>query len=128
MKPELLPILAALLLVGCQTVETFDQDAPPEYMTATRADFFARGPAQMTPPEKIEKDVFVKVLKKDSGFAVVKLLDGRTGYIPFFELKPAPQEAPEVPFDPAIVEEIVEVPLPDFAAVPDELPEKHRKR
>lgn len=128
MKPELLPILAALLLTGCQTVETFDQDAPPEYMTATRADFFARGPAQMTPPEKIEKDVFVKVLKKDSGFAVVKLLDGRTGYIPFVELKPAPQEAPEVPFDPAIVEEIVEVPLPDFAAVPDELPEKHRKR
>jgi len=128
MKTELLPILAALLLAGCQTVETFDQDAPPEYMTATRADFFARGPAQMTPPEKIEKDVFVKVLKKDSGFAVVKLLDGRTGYIPFFELKPAPQEAPEVPFDPAIVEEIVEVPLPDFAAVPDELPEKHRKR
>jgi hypothetical protein len=128
MKPELLPILATLLLAGCQTVETFDQDAPPEYMTATRADFFARGPAQMTPPEKIEKDVFVKVLKKDSGFAVVKLLDGRTGYIPFFELKPAPQEAPEVPFDPAIVEEIVEVPLPDFAAVPDELPEKHRKR
>ena len=128
MKPELLPILAALLLAGCQTVETFDQDAPPEYMTATRADFFARGPAQMTPPEKIEKDVFVKVLKKDSGFAVVKLLDGRTGYIPFVELKPAPQEAPEVPFGPAIVEEIVEVPLPDFAAVPDELPEKHRKR
>ena len=128
MKPELLPILAALLLAGCQMVETFDQDAPPEYMTATRADFFARGPAQMTPPEKIEKDVFVKVLKKDSGFAVVKLLDGRTGYIPFFELKPAPTEAPEVPFDPAIVEEIVEVPLPDFAAVPDELPEKHRKR
>jgi len=59
---------------------------------------------------------------------VVKLLDGRTGYIPFFELKPAPPEAPEIPFDPMIVEEIVEVPLPDFAVVPDELPEKHRKR
>ncbi len=129
MKPEILCILATLLMaVGCQTVETFDQDAPPEYMTATRADFFARGPAQATPPEKIEKDVFVKVLKKDSGYAVVKLLDGRTGYIPFFELKPAPPEAPETPFDPMIVEEIVEVPLPDFAVVPDELPEKHRKR
>ncbi len=127
MKPEL-SILAAMLLAGCQTVETFDQEMPPEYVTATRADFFARGPAQMTPPEKIEKEVFVKVLKKDSGFAVVKLLDGRTGYIPFVELKPAPQEAPEVPFDPAIVEEIVEVPLPDFQVVPDELPEKHRKR
>lgn len=127
MKLEL-SILAALLLAGCQTVETFDQDSPPEYMTATRADFFARGPAQSTPPEKIEKDVFVKVLKKDSGYAVVKLLDGRTGYIPYVELKPAPAEAPEVPFDPAIVEQIVEVPLPDFAVVPDELPSKPRKR
>jgi hypothetical protein len=127
MKPEL-SILAAMLLAGCQTVETFDQDMPPEYVTATRADFFARGPAQATPPEKIEKDVFVKVLKKDSGFALVKLLDGRTGYIPYVELKPAPPEAPDVPFDPAIVEEIVEVPLPDFAAIPDELPQKLRKR
>jgi hypothetical protein len=97
-------------------------------MTATRADFFARGPAQSTPPEKIEKDTFVKVLKKDSGYAVVKLLDGRTGYIPYFELKPAPPEAPEVPFDPAIVEDIIEVPLPDFAEIPDEVPEKLRKR
>lgn len=128
MKPELLPILAAVLLSGCQTVELFNQESPPEYLTATRADFFARGPAQANPPEKIAKDTFVKVLKKDSGFAVVKLLDGRSGYIPWNELKPAPPEAPGVPFDPVIVEEIVEVPLPDFAAVPDELPEKLRKR
>ncbi|MCX6965871.1 MAG: hypothetical protein NTW41_11055 [Verrucomicrobia bacterium] len=128
MKPELLPILVAIVLAGCQSVETFNQETPPEYMTATRADFFARGPAQSTPPEKIEKDTFVKVLKKDSGYAVVKLLDGRTGYIPYFELKPAPPEAPEVPFDPAIVEDIIEVPLPDFAEIPDEVPEKLRKR
>ena len=128
MKLKLLPILAALLLPGCETVELFNQEAPPEYQTATRADFFARGPAQSTPPEKIEKDTYVKVLKKDSGYAVVKLLDGRSGYIPWNELKPAPPEAPGVPFDPVIIEEIVEVPLPDFAVVPDELPEKLRKR
>jgi hypothetical protein len=42
--------------------------------------------------------------------------------------EPAPPEAPEVPFDPAIVEDIIEVPLPDFAEIPDELPEKLRKR
>lgn len=128
MKLKLLPILAALLLPGCETVELFNQETPPEYQTAMRADFFARGPAQSTPPEKIEKDTFVKVLKKDSGYAVVKLLDGRSGYIPWNELKPAPPEAPGVPFDPVIVEDIVEVPLPDFAVVPDELPEKLHKR
>ena len=122
MKFALLPILAALILAGCGTVELFNQDAPPEYMTATRADFFSRGPAQALPPEKIEKDTFVKVLKKDSGYAVVRLLDGRSGYIPWDELRPAPPEAPGVPFDPVIVEEIIEVPLPDFGMVPDELP------
>jgi len=122
MKFALLPILAALILAGCGTVELFNQDAPPEYMTATRADFFSRGPAQALPPEKIEKDTFVKVLKKDSGYAIVRLLDGRSGYIPWDELRPAPPEAPGVPFDPVIVEEIIEVPLPDFGMVPDELP------
>ena len=122
MRKTLLPILAATLLPGCGTVELFNQDAPPEYMTAIRADFFSRGPAQALPPEKIEKDTFVKVLKKDSGYAVVRLLDGRSGYIPWEELRPAPPEARGVPFDPVIVEEIIEVPLPDFGMVPDELP------
>jgi hypothetical protein len=122
MRKTLLPFLAATLLAGCATVELFNQDAPPEYMTATRADFYSRGPAQALPPEKVEKDTFVKVLKKDSGFAIVRLLDGRSGYIPWDELRPAPPEAPGVPFDPVIVEEIIEVPLPDFGMVPDEVP------
>jgi hypothetical protein len=30
--------------------------------------------------------------------------------------------APGVPFDPVIVEEIVEAPLPDFGMAPDEVP------
>lgn len=118
----LIPLLAILPLAGCGTVELFNQDAPPEYMTATRAEFYSRGPAQALPPEKIEKDTFVKVLKKDSGYAVVRLLDGRGGYIPWDQLRPAPPEAPGVPFDPVIVEEIIEVPLPDFDVVPEELP------
>lgn len=122
MRKSLLPLLALTLLSGCGTVELFNQDAPPEFMTATRAEFYSRGPAQALPPEKIEKDTFVKVLKKDSGFAVVRLLDGRTGYMAWDELRPAPPEAPGVPFDPVIVEEIIEVPLPDFGIVPDELP------
>ena len=126
MRNALLAALAAVSLTGCGTVELFNQNAPPEYMTATRAEFFSRGPAQALPPEKIEKDTFVKVLKKDSGYAVVRLLDGRAGYIPWDQLRPAPPEAPGVPFDPVIVEEIVEVPLPDFGAVPDELPRELR--
>ena len=126
MRINLLVALAAGSLAGCGTVELFNQDAPPEYMTATRAEFFSRGPAQALPPEKIETDTFVKGRQKDSGYAGVRLLDGRGGYIPWDQLRPAPPEAPGVPFDPVIVEEIVEVPLPDFGVVPDELPAQLR--
>ena len=70
----------------------------------------------------------LNVLKKDSGYAFVRLLDNRTGYVAFSDLRVAPPVAPGVPFDPVIVEEIVEVPLPDFRAIPDEIPEKLPKK
>jgi uncharacterized protein YgiM (DUF1202 family) len=128
MKREYLCLIACLLLAGCSTVEHFDKDAPPEYLTNRRSEFFRSGPAQAFPPEKIEKDTTLNVLKKDSGYAFVRLLDNRTGYVAFSELRAAPPVAPGVPFDPVIVEEIVEVPLPDFRAIPDEIPEKLRKK
>ncbi len=109
-------------------MEMFNQQDPPEYLVAREADLYTRGPAQVSPPIKLEKDTYVSVLKKDSGFAFVKLADNRTGYIAWTDLRPAPPEAPGVPFDPIIVEEIVEVPLPDFDAVPDELPVTLRKK
>lgn len=123
MKLEaLLGLFAALALSGCGTVELFNSNSPPEFMTKREADFFARGPAQAMPPQKIPKDTFLSLLKKDTGYAFVRLADNRTGYMDFADLKPAPPVAPGVPFDPVIVEEIVEVPLPDFGIVPDEVP------
>lgn len=128
MKCEHIAFIACLLLAGCTAVEHFDKDAPPEFITVRRAEFFRSGPAQAFPPEKLEKEMTLNVLKKDSGYAFVRLLDNRTGYVAFSDLRAAPPVAPGVPFDPVIVEEIVEVPLPDFAAIPDEIPEKLRKR
>ena len=128
MKREYLCLIACLLLAGCSTVEHFDKDAPPEYLTNRRSEFFRSGPAQAFPPEKLDKDTTLNVLRKDSGYAFVRLLDNRTGYVAFSDLRAAPPVAPGVPFDPVIVEEIVEVPLPDFRAIPDEIPEKLRKK
>ncbi len=128
MKREPLCLIACLLLTGCSAVEHFDKDSPPEYLTVRRAEFFRSGPAQAFPPEKLEKEMALNLLKKDSGYAFVRLLDNRTGYVAFSDLRAAPPVAPGVPFDPVIVEEIVEVPLPDFGVIPDEIPEKLRKR
>lgn len=128
MKREYLCLIACLLLAGCSTVEHFDKEAPPEYLTNRRSEFFRSGPAQAFPPEKLDKDTTLNVLRKDSGYAFVRLLDNRTGYVAFSDLRAAPPVAPGVPFDPVIVEEIVEVPLPDFRAIPDEIPEKLRKK
>ena len=128
MKREYLCLIACLLLAGCSTVEHFDKEAPPEYLTNRRSEFFRSGPAQAFPPEKLDKDTTLNVLRKDSGYAFVRLLDNRTGYVAFSDLRAAPPVAPGVPFDPVIVEEIVEVPLPDFRAIPDEIPEKLRNK
>ena len=128
MKLEHLSLIACLLLTGCAAVEHFDKESPPEYLTVRRAEFFRSGPAQAFPPEKLEKDLALSLLKKDSGYAFVHLLDNRTGYVAFTDLRAAPPVAPGVPFDPVIVEEIVEVPLPDFRVIPDEIPEKLRKK
>jgi hypothetical protein len=128
MKRERLGLIACLLLTGCAAVEHFDKESPPEYLTVRRTEFFRSGPAQAFPPEKLEKQMALNVLKKDSGYAFVRLLDNRTGYVAFSDLRVAPPVAPGVPFDPVIVEEIVEVPLPDFRAIPDEIPEKLRKK
>jgi|688.fasta_scaffold105125_2 hypothetical protein len=121
MRHRALILLTAVLVSGCASVELFNQESPPEYMTQREADFYARGPLQAMPPKKIPKDTFLSLLKKDSGYAFVRLADNRTGYMDFADLKPAPPVAPGVPFDPVIVEEIVEAPLPDFGIVPDEV-------
>lgn len=128
MKREYLCLIACLLLVGCSAVEHFDGDTPPEYLTNRRAEFFRSGPAQAFPPEKLDKNTTLNVLKKDSGYAFVRLLDNSMGYVVFSDLRAAPPVAPGVPFDPLIVEEIIEVPLPDFGVIPDEIPEELRKK
>ena len=127
MNRKSFPFFLLMLLSGCASVEMFDQNDPPEYIVNQRADFFKFGPAQAFPLEKINKDTYLNVLKKDSGFAFVRLLDKRTGYIAWSELRAAPPPVLEVPFDPVSVDEIVEVPLPDFNLVPDELSSEKRK-
>jgi len=128
MNRDLLPFFLGLLVAGCAPVEVFNIDRPPEYVVTRRADFYAQGPAQTAPPHKVEKDTPVSVFKKDSGFAYVKLPDERKGYLEWDALRLAPPVASGVPFDPIMVDEIVEVPLPDFKVVPDELPKKMLKQ
>lgn len=135
MNRKLIPFVFSLLLTGCATVEVFDPQNPPEYVLTRRAEFYAWGPAQAGPPQKVEKDTPVHVYKKDSGYAYVRLADKRGGYIEWDALKATPAPAPaavvvpnNAPYNPVPVDEIVEVPLPDFQAIPDELPAKLRRK
>lgn len=135
MNRKLIPFLLTLLLAGCAQVELFDQQNPPEYILTRRAEFYAWGPAQAGPPQKVEQDIVVRVYKKDSGYAYVRLPDNRGGYIEWDALKAAPTPAPvAVPYasntriHSVPVDEIVEVPLPDFQAIPDELPPNLRRK
>jgi hypothetical protein len=115
-------LLALLLLGGCATVVTYE-DEPPEYLVKKDTDLFRSGPAQAHPPADLAAGTTVWVLRKDSGYALVEFADESTGYVELADLRPAPPVAPGVPFDPVLVEEIVEVPLPDFDLVPGELPD-----
>ncbi|GEM_PF-2237718 len=117
-----LPPIGALLcalLAGCAATEKFSEGR--EFVVRKETDFFRSGPAQAAQPEKLPTLEFLKVESKDPAYAFVRLGDGRTGYVSSEDIAPAPPTARPVPLDPE-PEVIIEPELPDFTAVPDELP------
>ena len=83
-------MLAGLLVAGCSGVETFDRKSAPEYVTVKASDFFVRGPMQPGRPDELPPQEFVKLLGKDSGYSIVLLGDGRSGWVDSACLRVAP--------------------------------------
>ena len=120
MKVEPAVFLVSLVLGGCAAPEVFPGGR--EYVVRSDVDYFRNGPAQPGQPEKLPRGTFLQVLSKEPAYSLVRLADGRSGYIATDHISPAPPTAPAVPFDPPEVFETVEPSLPDFRDVPAEIP------
>lgn len=87
-KPEI--FLLVPFLVSCATSPAGSPNQVPELITAKPAELFTHGPSQPGRPEKLQAGEFVTPISWDSGYQVVRLEDGRTGWVDAASLRPAP--------------------------------------
>lgn len=123
MRPR--PWLAGfVVLAGCAAPrESFTANTAPEYMIIRQASFFRHGPAQSGRPEKLAPQTVVRLMRKESGYCVVQLADGRNGYIAGDELKVAPPRGRAVTGDELYPERLAPpLPEPDFSQPVEEVP------
>jgi hypothetical protein len=93
----------ALLLAGCAG-ETFAPDAAPEFLVKhPQSPVYRLGPQQPSPPEaRLDVNERVRMLRREFGYSLVQLADGRTGYIANDDVTAAPaQAAPRSTPEPA---------------------------
>ncbi|MEI8310673.1 MAG: hypothetical protein WCH98_07950 [Verrucomicrobiota bacterium] len=111
-------LAVGLVMMGCSGVETFDRKSTLEYVTVAPTDLFVHGPMQPGRAVELPPQEFVKLLSRDSGYSVVALEDGRSGWVDSRSLRPAP------PSVRAVTEEEV---FPEKAALFPPVPEPDLK-
>lgn len=136
--------VVALWLCGCAGPTYTPDEAPRFAVLRERVDFFRQGPLQPDPPdERLPQDTSVRMLRREFGYSLVMLEDGRTGYVANDDLVARPEVAFEdrerdtgldfeTPEPPARTSEagrssvrdviVDDAPLPDFGELPDDLP------
>jgi len=82
--------LVSLVLFGCAPVEVYTPENSPEYMTIKKTPFFRYGPKQPGEPDVLQAQTFVKLQRKEYGYSVIQLADGRSGYIATDDIRRAP--------------------------------------
>ena len=87
---ELLAGVFLLGLFGCAPMEVYTSENSPEYMTVKKTPFFLHGPKQPGAPDVLQPQTFVKLQRKEYGFSVIQLDDGRSGYIATEDIRQAP--------------------------------------
>lgn len=103
-----------LAVAGCAHVETFDRESAPEYVTVKATDFFVHGPMQPGRAIELPPQEFVKVLSRDSGFSIVLLGDGQSGWVDSRSIRPAPPAGRAVTEEEVFPENAVKLPpLPE---------------
>jgi hypothetical protein len=82
-----------LAVAGCSGIDTTKQGADSEFITDKKTDFFIYGPSQPGRPVELEEQEFVTVQRRESGYCIVRLSDGRIGWVDASCLRPAPPSA-----------------------------------
>lgn len=130
-------MLGAGFLTGCATTPTFaPADAPEMAVFKDFTPFYTRGPQQIQGPDaSLRTGDRVLLLRKEFGFSLVQLPDGRSGYVPNENIsvppapspqaakpkpKPTPRPAPNPAPEP--LPDLEEEVLPDFRVLPEEFP------
>jgi len=83
-------LAGGVVLAGCSGTGTVDRKSAPEYLTVAATDFFVHGPMQPGRADELPPQEPVKLLRKDSGYSIVLLGDGRSGWVDSESLRPAP--------------------------------------
>jgi hypothetical protein len=109
---------------GCAHDVTYSPDQAPEYMTDGDTKFFLHGPLQPGLPDELPPQTFVHVLRKEYGYSLVQLSDGRSGYVANENIRVAPPDAPAVSTAELFPETdpIVNEPEPDLTLPVAEMP------
>lgn len=134
LKKGALTVVAASvgIMGGCKTV-TYDMDEAPLYtVLRDRTPFYSVGPLQIGGPDELLPAMeVVKLLRKEWGYSVVQLANGRAGYVPNELIIPSAnahfpgdqvdevqieevKKKPRVRKEPVYSGPPVEPPLPDF--------------
>ena len=126
------------LLAGCASQTFTPETAPAAKILRERALFYRSGPLQATPADaRLARDTTLLVLRKEFGYSLVQLDDGRTGFIANedlvpverSEVMPAVEDLPE--FNPEPEPSVRPLPPPvddaalpqrDFDSLPQDLP------
>ena len=114
------------VLAGCSGIETFDRKSAPEYVTVKATDLFVHGPMQPGRPVELPPQEFVKLLSRDSGYSVVALGDGRSGWVDSRDLRPAPPSVRAVTEEEVFPEKAATffpVPEPDLKLPVEDVPQ-----
>ncbi len=96
------PLFLALLCAGCASFSREDQAATPgSYLVSAPRTLFApetmrgSGDSFISRDVVLEKDAPVELLRSEGARAVVRIADGRLGYVFLKDIQPVP--VPEVP-------------------------------
>lgn len=127
MRPDRWFWAVTLCLGGCASkTEVFTSENSPEYLTMRETSLFRYGPSQPGRPDKLPPQTFVQLQSKDPAYCVVRLPDGRSGYVATEDLRVAPPAGRAVDGNELFPEQFARVdpplPEPDFSLPIEEVP------